>query len=65
MPRPQYHVELTEDGRFAVVAVEAGARLTVAEFHGEQAALTAAAAINQEPVRAVAPRGRWLKQEAA
>lgn len=55
MERTDYTVQLTPDNRFAVVTRDG---LTLAEFYGEQAALTAAAALNGGPVRSINP-GRW------
>lgn len=49
----------TLDGRFAVVQGHGAEQLTVGIVHGEQAALTMAAALNGGPVRTVAAGGRW------
>lgn len=49
----------TADGRFAVVQGQGAEQLTVGIVHGEQAALTMAAALNGGPVRTVAVAGRW------
>lgn len=52
---PTFVVARTLDGMFAVV----GAGDTVAEFHCEAAAVTAAAALNSGPAQMLTPAGRW------
>jgi hypothetical protein len=60
MPPTDHRVELTRDNRFAVVAPDGQ---TLAEFHGEFAALTAAAALKLGPVRTMHPAGRFTDPE--
>lgn len=59
MEQTCYRTEPTTDGRFAVVHGAGEKRVTLAVFHGEDAAITAAAALNGGPVRSVATGGRW------
>lgn len=54
-----YRTEQTGAGRFAVVQGAGAKRVTLAVFHGEDAAITAAAALNGGPVRSVATAVRW------
>lgn len=61
MERQEYKVRQTADDRFAVVSGAGGQEVTVAEFHGEQPALTAAAALNSGPVRSIGG-GRWTER---
>lgn len=57
----EHRVEPTAAGRFAVVTPTGE---TLAVMFSEAAAITAAAALDSEPVRSVNAQGRWQEKAA-
>lgn len=65
MKASSFIVRPMSTGRFAVVEVVDGRDVeTLAVLHSEDAALTAAAALNNGPVDSVAAAGRWERSAA-
>lgn len=60
MSHPQHFVRKTARDRYAVIKVENGVEVTIDECHSEFTAITAAAALNNGPVREVG--ARWVKE---